>query len=63
MIQRKRILQQSGIFLKHNPGEAHLTTEELHKMATSNNTSAFMSKISRYAANIAGTNAYWHKVE
>ena len=29
MIGRKRILQQTGIFLKQNPGEAHLTTEEL----------------------------------
>ena len=29
VIQRKRILQQTGIFLKQNPGEAHLTTEEL----------------------------------
>ena len=27
MIQRKRILQQSGIFLKQNPGEAHLTID------------------------------------
>ena len=32
-------------------------------MASSNNTSAFMSKVSRYVANIAGTNAYWHKVK
>ena len=30
-IQRKRILQQTGIFLKQNPGEAHLTTEELKR--------------------------------
>ncbi len=29
MIQRKRILQQSGIFLKQNPGIAHLTIDEL----------------------------------
>ena len=29
MIERKRILQQTGIFLKQNPGEAHLTIEEL----------------------------------
>ena len=28
MIERKRILQQTGIFLKQNPGEAHLTTED-----------------------------------
>ena len=33
MIQRKRILQQTGIFLKQNPGEAHLTTEDLQQMA------------------------------
>ena len=32
MIQRKRILQQSGIFLKQNPGEAHLTIDELREI-------------------------------
>ena len=37
MIQRKRNLQQSGIFLKQNPGEAHLTIDELREMAASNN--------------------------
>ncbi|CAB4012052.1 Hypothetical predicted protein [Paramuricea clavata] len=62
MIQRKRILQQSGIFLKQNPGEAHLTIDELRKMAASNNASVFMSKVSRYVGNIAGTNAYWNRV-
>ena len=31
MIHRKRILQQSGIFLKQNPGEAHLTIDELRE--------------------------------
>ena len=62
MIQRKRILQQSGIFLKQNPGEAHLTIDELREMATSNNANLFMSKVSRYVGNIAGTNAYWNRV-
>jgi hypothetical protein len=62
MIQRKRILQQSGIFLKQNPGEAHLTIDELRAMAASNNADVFMSKVSRYVGNIAGTNAYWNKV-
>ena len=62
MIQRKRILQQSGIFLKQNPGEAHLTIDELREMAASNNASVFMSKVSRYVGNIAGTNAYWNRV-
>ena len=62
MIQRKRILQQSGIFLKQNPGEAHLTIDELREMAASNNANVFLSKVSRYVGNIAGTNAYWNRV-
>ena len=37
MIQRNQIFQQTGIFLKQNPGEAHLTIDELHEMAASNN--------------------------
>ena len=60
MIQRKRILEQSGIFLKQNPGEAHLTIDELREIAASNNANVFMSKVSRYVGNIAGTNAYWN---
>ena len=31
-------------------------------MATSNNSNTLISKISRYVANIAGSNAYWYKV-
>ena len=57
MIQRKRILQQSGVFLKQNPGEAHVTIDELCEMAVSNSANVFMSKLSRYIGNIAGTNA------
>ncbi|XP_020915212.2 uncharacterized protein LOC110252718 [Exaiptasia diaphana] len=63
MILRKRTLQQSGIFLKQNPGEAHLTIDELREMAESDNSVVFMCKVSRYVANIAGTNAYWHRVK
>ena len=62
MIQRKQTLQRSGIFLKQNPGDAHLTIDELREMAASfNNSNAFISKISRYVANIGGSN-YWYKV-
>lgn len=63
MILRKRTLQQTRIFLKQNPGEAHLTIDELRDMAANNNSAVFMSKVSRYLANIPGTNAYWHKVK
>ena len=62
MIQRKRVLQQSAIFLKQNPGEAHLTVDELRELAASNNSNTFLSKISRYVANIVGSDAYWFKV-
>ena len=62
MIRRKQILQQSGIFLRQNPGEAHLTLDELRQMAISNNSNTLISKISRYVANTAGSNAYWYKV-
>ena len=55
MIQRKRTLEQSGIFLKENPGKAHLTIDDLREMAENNNSAAFMSKVSRYVAYISGT--------
>ena len=62
MIQRKRILQQSGIFLKQNPGEAHFTINELRQMVANDSANVFLSKVSRYVSNIAGTNAYWNRV-
>lgn len=64
MIQRKRALQQSSIFLKQNPGECHLTIDELRNMTSNNNNEStnLMSKLSRYVANITGSNAYWHKI-
>lgn len=63
MIQRKRILQQTNIFLKQNPGEAHLSTEQLQQMALHNNTNVFISKISRYLSNTTGSNTHWHKAK
>lgn len=44
MIQRKRISQQSGIFLRQNPSEAHLTLGELRQKATSNDSNTLISK-------------------
>ena len=51
MLLRKRTLEQTGIFLKQNPGEAHLTIDELRDMAENNSATVFMSKISRYVGN------------
>lgn len=62
MIQRKRTLQQSSVFIKQNPGESHLTIEQLHEMVSDNTSTAFMTKLSRYVSNITGSNTYWNKV-
>lgn len=62
MIQRKRTLQQGSIFIKQNPGDSHFTIEQMREMASSNASTVFMSKLSRYVGNITGSNAYWHKV-
>lgn len=63
MIQRAQILQQSGIFLKQNPGEQHLTIDELREMVVNNSSNVFMAKLSRHISNLSGSNAYWHKVK
>ena len=62
MIQGKRTLQQTTIFMKQNPSEAHLTIEDLRNMVM-NDSSSFMSKLSRYVANITGSNAYWYTIK
>jgi hypothetical protein len=63
MIQRKRTLEQSGMFLKQNQViTAMYLHNELCEMAAGDNSNVFISKISRYVANIAGSNAYWYKV-
>ena len=48
MIQRKRILQQSGVLWR--------------EMVANDSANVFLSKVSRYVSNIAGTNAYWNRV-
>ena len=55
-------LQQSAIFLKHNPTKAHLTIDQLNKMANANDSYTFMSKLSRYVSNISGSPSYWNKI-
>lgn len=61
MIQRKRTLQQSSVFIKQNPGDAHVTIEQLREMRSNNTSTNFMTKLSRYVGNITGSNAYWQK--
>lgn len=61
MIERRQAFQQSSVFLKQNPDEADMTLDELQEMAW-DSSDVFLSKILRYVANIANTNAYWHSV-
>ena len=61
MIQWRRILQQSSIFIKQNPGDSHLTIDQLREMASANSSALLMTKLSRYVGNILGSNAYWYK--
>ena len=62
MIQRKRELELSSIFLRQNPGEAHLTSDELQEMAENSSAPRLFFKMSRYVVNMTGTASYWHKV-
>ena len=61
MIQRKRTLQQSSVFIKQNPGDAPVTIEQLRDMGSNNASTNFMTKLSRFVGNITGSNAYWQK--
>lgn len=63
MLQRSQILQQIGTFLKQNPGEQHLTVEQLRDMITNNSSDVLLSKLSRYIANITGSDAYWYRAK
>ena len=61
MVQRKSTLQQSSVFIKQNPGDAHVTIEQLREMGSHHASTNFMTKILRYVGNITGSNAYWQK--
>ena len=64
LLSMVNLLMENGFIALQvqNPREAHLTIDELCQMAETNTSSVFMSKVSRYTANIPGTNSYWYKV-
>ena len=61
MLQRHRMLSQGTIFLKQNPGQSHMSVEELKEMLHSKSYSEVMSKLIHYAKNVTGSDAYWQK--
>ena len=62
MLERHRILSQASVFVKHHEGDAALTVDDLKAMLRNGGVqaSALVKRMLRYAANITGSNAYWH---
>ena len=63
MLQRHRLLGQGTVYLKQNPGDSHLTAEQLRGMLSSNSYSSMMTKLMHYSKNVTGSTAYWHKAK
>ena len=61
MIQRKRALQQTGMYLKQNPGDTPVCPRDLNHSGDPTSVDRIMHKMSRYVANILGSHAYWQK--
>ena len=51
------------MFLKQNPGEQHLSLDELREMVNNNEGNIMLEKLSRYITNITGSDAYWYKAK
>ena len=61
VLYRKRLLSQGSVFVRQLPEEANLTSDDYRNMLEDNSSSNLMSKLSPYAKNVTGTNAYWNK--
>ena len=62
MLEIHRTLSQASFFVKHHEGDAALTVDDLKAMLRNGGAqaSALVKRMLRYAANITGSNAYWH---
>lgn len=56
---RHQAMGQARFFVKTHPGEAHLTRAELKAKLQSNTAGVLLSRMSRYVANIKGSEAWW----
>ena len=61
MIQRKRALQQTAVYLKQNPGDPHIFLTDIEYLKENTYLERMVQNMSRYTANILGSNAYWQK--
>jgi hypothetical protein len=60
-IRRHRTLGQTKIYLKNNPQDRELTFQDLVDMLATGEYNQLMGRMSAYAANIAGSDAFWHQ--
>lgn len=54
-----RALHIGDVCIKHNPGDAHLSIQDIQEMNLSGNI-RLVQRISYYANSICGTRSYWH---
>jgi hypothetical protein len=60
-LRRQRALNQSKVYMSQNPSDANLTISELKEIIGNNESNELMKRMSAYASNITGSDAYWYK--
>jgi len=60
-LRRHRSLAQCKVYMQQNKEDANLTIEQLKQLMTTGDSTAFMKKMSSYAANITGSDSYWSR--
>ena len=60
-LRRHRSLEQCKIYMQQHKDDANLTIEQLKTLMTTGDSTAFMKKMTSYAANITGSDSYWNR--
>jgi hypothetical protein len=60
-LRRHRSLEQCKIYMTQHKEDANLTIKQLKELITNDNSKQFMKKMTSYAANITGSDAYWSR--
>lgn len=60
---RHRALSQGDIYLKHNPGDANLSIDEIQELLrNTDRNNPVLNRIQRYMSTISSTPSYWHNI-
>ena len=60
-LRRHRSLGQTKVYFKQNAQDANLTMTELQELLKTGEGERLMQRMSPYAANITGSDAYWYQ--